>query len=479
MGSRRLLPSALTTRYLAQTGLIAGGVALLGYAAMMKLGSSGLLVPLVLALALVLLLRPVLTVSLVVALAILCEGPTFGIFTFTQHIYMQLYRDVSLLDALVMLAVASVAVDLLRHRRQMRFPRPLVLPLATLALAMVAGIITGHAAGATLRFAFFSEHVLWYVLLLPLAVANLDIGPEAVTRALGGAMALAVVKALLGLVEVAGHLGAHIEGTSTLTYYEPTANWLIMTALLVVAAALVTRQKLPKWVLLSSPLLLACLILSYRRSFWVGALLGLLLVIVLGVSPVGRRMLVPAALAVVAAFLILGSIHFQSQLPVVKRVSSLSPTSLEANKQDRYRLDERANVIAAIKAHPVTGLGITIPWPASARPLPIENGSEGRQYVHFAALWFWLKLGILGMLAYVGFIAGSMVLAWQVWRRRPEPLLRCFGLASLCSLAGLIVIDTTASFTGVDPRFTIVLAIQVGLLALLARRPSAAPSPLR
>jgi hypothetical protein len=222
-----------------------------------------------------------------------------------------------------------------------------------------------------------------------------------------------------------------------------------------------------------SPLLIACLLLSYRRSFWIGAVLGLILILLLGTSAAGRRVLLPATLAIVAAILMLGSVNFQSQLPVFKRVNSLSASTLEANKEDRYRLDERANVLAAIREHPITGLGMTIPWRATARPLPLETGTEGREYVHFAVLWFWMKLGILGLLAYIGFFAGSMTLAWQVWRRRTEPLLRCFGLASLCGLAGLIVIDTTASFTGVDPRLTVVIGAQVGLLAILARRPRA------
>jgi len=468
MGSRRLLPGALTARYLLLSGMLAAGVALVAYAAMAKLGTAGILAPLAIALAVMLLLRPVAAVSLVVALAILCEGPKFGIFTFTDHIYTQLYRDISLLDAFVALAVASVGIDLLRTRRSLRFPRPLVLPILTLVLAMLAGVITGHASGASLKFAIFSEHVLAYLVLLPVAVANLDLDAGEVTRMLGWLMGIAIFKAVLGLIEVAGHLGAQIEGTSTLTYYEPTANWVIMTALLVIGAALLARQRLPRWVLLGSPLLLACLVLSYRRSFWIGAVLGVLFLLVLGTSPVSRRMLIPAALAIVAAVLLLGSVHFQSQLPLAKRLTSLSPTSIQANRQDRYRLDERANVLAAIKENPITGLGVTIPWRATARPLPLEGEGEPRQYVHFAALWYWMKLGILGLLAYLGLILASMILAWQTWRRRPEPLLSAFGLGSLCAVIGLVVIDTTASFTGVDPRFTIVFAAQVGLLGLLA-----------
>ena len=119
-------------------------------------------------------------------------------------------------------------------------------------------------------------------------------------------------------------------------------------------------------------------------------------------------------------------------------VASLAPSKLEANVEDRYRLDERANVLNAIREHPVTGLGVAIRWSADVQPLSVEHGEEGRQYVHFDALWFWLKLGVLGLFAYVGVMVGSMVLAFQVWRRSREPVLRVFGLASLCGMAGLV-----------------------------------------
>jgi O-antigen ligase len=225
--------------------------------------------------------------------------------------------------------------------------------------------------------------------------------------------------------------------------------------------------------LLGSPLLVACLLLSYRRSFWIAAVLAILLVVLLGLSPLGRRLLLPVALSIALAVWLVGSGHFQSQLPLVKRVVSLQPSSLEANVEDRYRLDERANVIGEIERHPIVGLGMTVPWTATVRPLPIEH-ENGRDYVHFAALWFWLKLGVLGLLAYAGMLLAGLVLAWRAWRRSHEPALRAFGLASLCGIVGLAVIETTATFTGVDTRFTILLGTQLGLLALIARTADAA-----
>jgi hypothetical protein len=475
MGARRLPLTALPRRELLAAALAALATALLAYAGAHKFGTPGLLVPLVVLAALALLSRPLVAVSLVTVVVIVVEGPSFGLLTSFSRIYEVHFKDIDLLDCLVALAVASVGLELVRTHRRLQVPRPLMVPYVMLALAMIAGVVVGHAAGASLRFAISSEHVLFYLLLLPLAVANLELDRRKLMWLLGCFVALASVKALLGLAEVAAHRGTSIEGVATLTYYEPTANWLIMIAVLGIAAAVLARARAPRWVLLTSPLLIACLVLSYRRSFWIGAVLGLLLVLMLGTTPVGRRLLVPTGLAVAAAIWLLGSLHFQNSVPIVKRAASLNPSSIEASAEDRYRLDERANVLAEIKKHPVSGLGVTIPWAATAQTLSLEGEGEGRQYVHFAALWFWLKLGVLGLLAYVGVMLGSMWLAWQAWRASPEPLMRAFALASGAGMVGLVVIDTTASFTGVDPRFTVLFAVQVGLLALLVKTAPAAP----
>ncbi|HTZ65448.1 MAG TPA: O-antigen ligase family protein [Solirubrobacteraceae bacterium] len=466
--SQRLL--ALPRKDAIVVGGAAATLALLVAAGVRDFGPVALLLPVAFVGVAMLVVRPVLTLVVVVGLTIFCEGPEFGLLNFTSHLYTQVYKDISLLDLLVGLLVVSALLDVLRNGRALRVPRALAVGIVTLALAMVAGAYVGHTAGISLRYSIFSEHILFYLLLVPVAVANLELDEDQIKRLLGGAMALAVVKAILGLLEVSLHLGKPIEGSSTLTYYEPTANWLMMIALLAIIAALLMKVTRPRWILLSSPLLIACLLFSYRRSFWIAVVLGALLVVLLGTSPAGRRLLIPASLAVAGAIWLLGSLNFQSNLPVVRRVNSLSFGTLEANREDRYRLDERANVWAEIRAHPITGLGVGIPWQATAAPLSLEH-EEGRQYVHFAALWYWLKLGALGLCAYVALMIGSVVLAWQAWRRAAHPWLRAFGLASVCGIAGLIVMDTTASFTGVEGRFTVVLAVQLGLLALLARGP--------
>jgi O-antigen ligase len=463
----RLRLRTLAQRDLFIAAAAAGLTMLLAFAGAHKLGTAGLLLPLAVVVVVILVRRPVLIVSLAVGLAILCEGPTFGLFHFTSHLYDE-YKGLTPLDALVALAVVSVGLDVMRRERSLRVPVLLALPLGLLLLAMIAGAVMGHEGGASPRTLLVAEKVLVCLLLLPIAVANLKLERRQLIGLMGALMAVAIGKAALGLIEVFGHYGDSIEGRATLTYYEPAANWLIMVALLGAVALVLARVRPPWWVLLGSPLLLASLLLSYRRSFWIAVVLALLLVVLLGTSSAGRRLLVPVSLLLVVSIWLIGSVGFQSSgSPIARRVASLSPSKLEANVQDRYRLDERTNVLGAIGQHPITGIGLTIPWAATFRPLSVEH-PEGRLYVHFAALWFWLKLGILGLFAYVAILGAGALLAWQAWQRSREPVLSAFGLASLCGVAGLAAIDTTASFTGVDARFTVLFAAQLGLLALIA-----------
>jgi hypothetical protein len=454
----------LRNREVLIAGALALATALIAFAGVRKLGLAGLLAPLGLAVLVLMLRRPIVMLGFVVGVTILAEGPDFGLFHFTS----QLYTHATVMNILVALVVLSVALDMIRYKRPLRLPRVLILPQILLALAMVSGIVTARAGGVGVTGALHSENLLDYLLFLPLAVANMDLEVTQVVSLLRLAFGLAILKAVLGLTEIAAGYGAPIEGTGALTYYEPTANWLVMVAILGIFTAVIARLRPPLWALLGSPLLFASLLLSYRRSFWIAAVLGLAMVAMLALRPASRRMLIPIGLSLLAAVWLLSSVHLDNQSPIVARAVSLSPTKISNNIEDRYRLDERANVLAEISKHPITGLGVGIEWQATHRTLPIDH-EGGRLYVHFAALWFWLKLGILGLFAYIGMILASGILAWRVWRTAREPIIRAFGLASLCGFAGLAALETTASFTAIDTRFTVLIATQIGLLALLSR----------
>ncbi|HEU4703026.1 MAG TPA: O-antigen ligase family protein, partial [Conexibacter sp.] len=373
-----------------------------------RMGGAGLFVPLLLVGALLLIRWPVAAVSTAVAAPIVCEGSTFGVGAMTK-LYDPVFKQLTALDLLVALALAAVALDLIRRRRQPHLPAALGFPLLMAALAMAAGLAVTLGQGWSPRDTLFTMHVLFYVLLLPVAIVNLDLTRDQLLLVLKGAVALALVKAAMGLVVMAAGGSVELDGGTHLTYYEPTANWLILLALLGTVAAIAGGMPKERWMAVGVPLLTASLLLSYRRSFWIAAVLGLLLVLLLGTSRRGRRVLVPALLLVAGSIWLVGSIEFQAQTPLASRVQSLAPSKLEVNAEDRYRLDERVNVIAEIQRHPVAGIGLQEDWSASERPLPVEH-EDGRQYVHFSLLWWWMKLGVLGAVAFVSLIFSGLLL---------------------------------------------------------------------
>lgn len=436
-----------------------------------KFGLAGLALPIVALTTVILLQRPGWCLAAMAGAPILAEREP-GSLTAGAWLYQERIAGVSLLYGLVGLFLASVGLAALRRRGGPGLRPAIVAGCALALMALIAGIVTGHDAGTRATLLWDGALPLVALVALPFAVHATLYSDARLRTALLVGLCLTVLKAVLGLVSIATGagspqaLGGENVGTR-LTYYEPVANWLCLLVLLAGIAALQRRVRLPAWAWAAMPLVTASLLLSYRRSFWLATILGLVVVLALGTSKIQFRLAVPT-LACVAlltwATLSLGNLQEPLGGAVTERAQSLSPTKVAANAQDRYRLDERANALEEIRDHPVTGLGIGVPWRAR-HPLALEHG---RQYVHFALLWFWLKFGLLGAMAYVIIMAGGVLAGLRAARHRQDPVLRCVGAAAAGAFLGLALAETTATFLGDDPRMTVVVAVALGVVSSLA-----------
>lgn len=461
--------SALTIRAPApRPALIAAGAAaaLLWVAAAVRYGPPALVLPLAAAGGLALIQRPRVAVALVVSLMVVCEGRSDDLVGFANFVYDPLPLRLTPMECLLTLAVLAVLVGRLKTDRPLRLAGPLTIPLALIVLAAVLGLVMGAFGGVSAEDLMFASRQLSWLVVVPLLVVNVVETERDARNALALGMGLALLKAALGLIAVATSTGMMVDG-ATITYYDPVANWLVLLALLGVVAALVMRARLPIWVLAGSPMLVLSLALSFRRSFWIGAILGVMLVLLLGSRPLGRRLLFLTAVLLGIAIWVLSFQPIQGQSPIVERAKSLQPGEVESNAQDRYRFDEWRNVTAEIAEHPITGLGFAVEWTARY-PLGV-NHENGRNYTHVVVLWWWLKLGILGLLAYLTFMGTCLAMSWQLWRRGRERWFAASGLAALCGLIAIAVVETAGSFTGVDPRFTALLGAAGGMLVVLRR----------
>jgi O-antigen ligase len=229
--------------------------------------------------------------------------------------------------------------------------------------------------------------------------------------------------------------------------------------------AWLSRTRVPAWTQWLVPLAIAALLLSFRRTIWLGTAVAAPVLVVAASGRVGRRFIVPAtAVAAVVAYIVLSTgIGGGLQGSLVTRAESISLAKISQSQQDRYRIDERRNVWAAIEHSPITGLGIGVPWPIRY-PLGIDFPDQ-TDFTHIAAFFWWMKMGLIGLIAYVSLLAATIMTGIAVWRRHHDPQIRVFGLAGAGLAIGLAVVELANTVLGDSERGTALFAVLIGLLA--------------
>jgi hypothetical protein len=421
--------------------------------------------------------RPGHALAALLGCVVVLEADPEGFLPQTSDFYKSLPGHLVATDLLLVLLAVAVAIDLGRRRqRWVPAPAPLQVALLVLVTATAAGVVVGKLGGGQTKDILNDGRNLVYLIAIPLLTQQVVRTRRDIVKVVHCLAGLAILKGAVGLVGFALGKGRSIEGTH-LTYYDPTANFVMLVFLSSLVAARVAKVPVPRWMWAGSPLAALCLLLSFRRSFWIAAVLAWLLVIVLAASRRSRPLVIlgvvgaAVAIALSVTSFSAGGPQDTSSTGLSARVAQLSPSTINQSDDDRYRLDEIHNVLHAIDQNPVTGLGLGVPWTEVYPLSQIHTG--GTLYTHVNVLWFTMKMGPLGGAGYVLWYAAAAMLAWRAWRRHPDALVRVFALGSLVSFAGLAVAELTASFTGVDPRLTLIVGALVGVLGAASR---AAPS---
>lgn len=437
-----------------------------------RLGAAAVVLPLAALGAWYLLRRPGVALGVLVGTTIGFEESPDALFDLSTDAWYSYVGPVQPVDLVFVVFVASVALAGFwdagpagRSRLRLCPMGPFTLPLVLLAVATAMGLVTGWYGDNRFDDLAISAKTLGYLIVLPVLAAPVLLDPAQRRRAIAVVGLLVVAKDAYAVAAYAVGRALDDGVGGQLTYYEAPVNHLSMLYLLAVAAALFARQKLPRWALIGTPVVALCFALSLRRSFWIAFVLALVLLVIVATGRRGRPWLVLGSLALGVAVwaVVLAGGSTDTSNPVVERAQTINPTDLRSNSTDRYRLEEQRNVIEEIQRRPLTGLGLGVPWVAR-HPLSEEHVG-GRFYTHTVALWYWLKLGPLGLAAYL-WLTGAMVWAGHaLWRRsrwRPD---RVVGLALAAGTVGLAVAELTGSFTGVSLRFTVVTGAIVGWLA--------------
>lgn len=371
------------------------------------------------------------------------------------------------LDLVLGCVTGGLVIGLVKERKPVHVHRWLWVPLPILTCALVWGAVVGYTSGGDLNTLLNSFRVFALLIVTPLAAAATAIRHRMLDSLLRWWFILVSVKALGGVASWLTGQG-RAAGTSRITYYTPTMNQLTLIAVLGVLALALRfgRVQVNRWILAGAVASTLSLVLALRRSFWIGLILGVLLVLIIATGRQRRVwLLLGGALIMAGAGLVLSAGGAtNSDNPVLQRAE------IRNDAEDRYRLDEQANVFAEIERNPLKGIGLGVPWEAR-EPLSLEFES-GRNYTHVAIFFFWLKLGPLGVLGYGALTMVTIGLGLRLWRleQAHDRWLASAGLGIAIGQIALVVIELSGTFTGASSRFTVAMGLVIGWTAAAVLR---------
>ncbi len=382
-----------------------------------------------------------------------------------------------LLYAVLAVVTAAFAFRVVRGAPVRALPPAIVAPAAAfVALAAVSLTWTSDLGAGTNLLMFF---------LLPFAVLVAIVGrapfPAWLPRVLAiVAVALGCLFAFVGIVEAVAHRllffsSSVAVGNTYSSFFRVTSLFrdpsLYGRHLVLAMAVLVVALWLGRvGVLLAAGLLaflFAGLYFSYSQSSFVALFVVTLLVAALVGDRRRRRLVLVGAVA--AALLGAGAVAAVVQNQSVRRVTS-----------DRSRRIDSASRV--FRNHPVLGVGLGA-QPKESQELARRHGPTGSFVSHTTPLTVASELGVLGLLAYLGLLAGAGKTIDLV-RRRDEG----FGLVLAAVFVALFTHSLFYSGFVEDPMTWFVLAlassyvvVKAGVTeaaAIIAPRP-AATAPTR
>jgi len=246
-----------------------------------------------------------------------------------------------------------------------------------------------------------------------------------------------------------------------LSYYDASPIFLLGICSILVAFKVVD---LAAWRL---PYLVCAglvIVLSLRRAIWIDIIVAL---VITGVwsRRSGFRALLTAGLGVVVA---LELVSPGSAFSYIEHAVRYTTGAQGREFSTDYRHWETANAWMNVKRHSIAGIGPDGEW-------TLYNSFDGRfrpygfSYLHNSYLLVWLRLGLLGLVAYVALFATSI---WTLLKRR----LPLESVVVGAMMAGLAMAVYTASFLITGARWPTTVGLLLGI-GLAARTEHGPPDP--
>jgi O-antigen ligase len=225
---------------------------------------------------------------------------------------------------------------------------------------------------------------------------------------------------------------------------------------------------------------LSALFVTFQRGAWVAAVTAVVVTIAALPPRLRSRLLkVVAAAVAIIAIVALGAAARSDRSgtsPVeagLERIKSIE--FFQGDPSAQHRTAEWSRAGQAIREHPAFGIGlgsgIVFYSPLFREETDTIGNGFRTYYIHNSYIWFALKLGIAGAVAFFALVFGSTYAGWRAFKRSIDPRAKPLLLGSVVGLVALLVLSVTGPHLNFD-RSTTYAATLVGLVQvvpLLAR----------
>jgi len=234
-------------------------------------------------------------------------------------------------------------------------------------------------------------------------------------------------------------------------------------ATLVASYAVFLRSQ-SRWAMLAALFMafigLTALGVSFTRGYWVAAVFACTIVTFMSKGPVHRVATFSVLIlsGVVAGGVAVFSTKFFGIVAfMAERASTVSSPLQALSVQER--IAETRSVLEMLRTSPILGRGLGVEVSYMS---PVKHFVISRPFLHNAYLFIWLKLGLVGLVAFLVFYFRGLRMTVLAARRASTPVIRGLFIAG----AAILVSAIPLSFTSpqfYDKSSALVLALILGL----------------
>jgi len=350
--------------------------------------------------------------------------------------------------------------------------------IALFAILVAIGWIRGVTGGGSTQNALLELRPWLYLVIGYLATSQL-IRTEKQVRVLLGVLAAGIgIKGIQGVITLLTHSGR----PQAILAHEESFFFGLYLALLAGLWIVPIKGRLRTLMTALSPFVLVSDVANQRRTAWAIVAVALVVVFLICFARFPERRKAIAMLAFVGC--VLAGIYWVGfsndpgllGQPARALLSQLTPSTRD-QQSNQYRTVENIDLGIGIRQAMPLGTGFGHPIPQSVPNVDISNVDSFISYLpHNGVLYVWLRLGLLGMVAFWLMIGVAAMTAINTFRRPPGQIGLIIGITVLAALFAYI----TQGFYDMGLywfRIAIVMGCLMGALEAVRRlRPTDAPA---